>query len=62
MDILVWVIVVLFTYALIRSTFSILGFSKPKNLPPQSRPRKLLKKFRPRARKRIGPKIMVKGK
>ncbi|KAJ0800894.1 putative geraniol 8-hydroxylase [Helianthus annuus] len=34
MDILVWVIVVLFTYVLIRSTFSILGFSKPKNLPP----------------------------
>ncbi|KAJ0854200.1 hypothetical protein HanRHA438_Chr14g0660011 [Helianthus annuus] len=27
----------------------------------QSRPRKLLKKFRPRTTKRIGPKIMANG-
>ncbi|KAI7732865.1 hypothetical protein M8C21_013317 [Ambrosia artemisiifolia] len=34
MGILVYVVIVSFTYALIRTTLSILGFGKPRNLPP----------------------------
>ncbi|KAI7739878.1 hypothetical protein M8C21_031182, partial [Ambrosia artemisiifolia] len=34
MGILVYVVIVSFTYALIRTTFSILGIGKPRNLPP----------------------------